>query len=62
MQSGRASVMIERTFFEISWVRTGRAGEVSSSGRTSLPKRSQGFVPLVQMANIRAPSVESLTG
>jgi hypothetical protein len=61
MQSGRASVMIERRYFEDSWVRRG-ALERSPSGRSSLVKRSQGFVPLAQMASIRVSSVESLTG
>jgi hypothetical protein len=53
--------MIERTFFEGSLVRARRACENLSSGRSSLPKRSQRFVPLALVASIQGPTAEPLT-
>jgi len=52
--------MIERTFFEGSWVQTGHTSEILSNGRSSLPKRSQRFVPLALVASIQGPSTEPL--
>jgi hypothetical protein len=53
--------MIASTFFEGSLVRTRRAWEILSSGRTSSPKRGKRSVPLALMASIQGPSTEPLT-
>jgi hypothetical protein len=54
--------MIERTFFEGSWVRTRRAGEILSSGRSCLPKSGPSPVSRALAVSIQGPSVGPLTG
>ena len=53
--------MIESTFFEGSWVQTGHASEIISSGRSSLPKRSPRFAALALVATRHGPSTAPLT-
>jgi hypothetical protein len=53
--------MIASMFFEGLLVRTRRACEILSSGRTSSPNRGKRSVPLALMASIQGPSAEPLT-